>query len=247
MREVCLVVPCFNEARRLPGDRFLELITDRADVSLCFVNDGSADGTQAVLDGLKARHPQRILVVSLAGNRGKAEAVRQGILQASSLGRFAVLGYWDADLSAPLGELDHLLAALDGNPSCLIALGSRVKRLGSDIDRRASRHFLGRIFSTFVSRLFDLAVYDSQCGAKIVRAELVPVLFGEPFATNWLFDVEILTRLRNHLGSAEFLKAAMEVPLTAWREVGGSKLRASHMARVPLDLLRIVRKYRSRP
>jgi hypothetical protein len=88
-----------------------------------------------------------------------------------------------------------------------------------------------------------LPVYDSQCGAKVFRSDVINVLFADPFVTQWLFDVEILVRLRNHLGSERFLKSAVEVPLTEWQEVGGSKLKLAHMARVPLELLRIRRKY----
>jgi hypothetical protein len=184
-----------------------------------------------------------VLVKSLATNSGKAEAVRQGVLHVASLGRFDAIGYWDADLSTPLAQLDLLIAALENNPGRAVALGSRVKRLGSDIERKAVRHYLGRVFSTVASQLFDLAVYDSQCGAKLFRADLAMPLFGEPFATKWLFDVELLVRLRRHLGSRQFLDASIEVPLTAWREVGGSKLRLTHMLRVPFDLLTIRSRY----
>jgi hypothetical protein len=121
----------------------------------------------------------------------------------------------------------------------MLALGSRVKRLGSEIDRNATRHNLGRVFSTLASQMFDLPVYDSQCGAKLFRADVAGVLFGEPFVTKWLFDVELLVRLRRHLGAKGFLEGSIEVPLTAWKEMGGSKLRLSHMVRVPVDLLRI--------
>ena len=142
--------------------------------------------------------------------------------------------------------MDHLLAALDLSLEHRLALGSRVKRLGSHIDRRAPRHYLGRIFSTLSSQLLDLAVYDSQCGAKLFRSDVTDVLFADPFVTRWLFDLEILVRLRNHLGRERFLKSAVEVPLTEWQEVGGSKLTLAHMARVPLELIRIRKRYISR-
>ena len=243
MRGVCLVVPCYNEARRLRGDAFLDFVRSRADVSIAFVDDGSADRTLRTLEELSAQDKDHLLVRSLAENRGKAEAVRQGVLHAASLGRFGFIGYWDADLSTPLTELDRLLAALDRHPDCHLALGSRVKRLGSSIERNATRHYLGRIFCTVASQLLDLPVYDSQCGAKIFRAELADTLFADPFVTRWLFDVELLVRLRNHFGPEGFLGAAIEVPLNAWHEVSGSKLNLAHMARVPVELLRIRSRY----
>ena len=239
MRQVCLIVPCYNEERRLRRDTFLEFLRTRPNASLCLVDDGSSDGTLKALEAWSVDGGGRILVQKLTKNSGKAEAVRQGVLYAASLERFSFLGYWDADLSTPLSQVDLLLAALEADPQRMFALGSRVKRLGSDIDRRATRHYLGRVFSTMASQLFDLPVYDSQCGAKLFRSEVAPPLFGSPFVTKWLFDVELLVRLRRHLGQKEFLNASIEVPLTAWKEMGGSKLRLSHMLRVPIDLLKI--------
>jgi dolichyl-phosphate beta-glucosyltransferase len=244
MRQVCLVVPCYNEERRLRIDPIREFLARQGSAaSVCFVNDGSVDGTQRVLEDLQRSSPERILVVRLARNSGKAEAVRQGALHAATLNRFDCIGYWDADLSTPLDELDHLLAALEQRPEHRLALGSRVKRLGSRIDRHPVRHYLGRLFSTLSSQLLDLPVYDSQCGAKIFRSDVTGVLFADPFVTRWLFDLEILVRLRNHLGRQRFREAAVEVPLTEWREVGGSKLTLAHMAGAPWELLRIKRKY----
>jgi glycosyltransferase involved in cell wall biosynthesis len=239
MREVCLIVPCYNEERRLRRDTFLEFLRARPHATLCFVDDGSSDGTLKSLEGMQSEGGLRIFVQALRTNSGKAEAVRQGVLHAASLKRFALIGYWDADLSTPLSQLDLLAGALDADPARMLALGSRVKRLGSEIDRNATRHYLGRVFSTLASQMFDLPVYDSQCGAKLFRADVAGVLFGEPFVTKWLFDVELLVRLRRHLGAKGFLEGSIEVPLTAWKEMGGSKLRLSHMVRVPVDLLRI--------
>ena len=244
MREVCLVVPCYNEERRLAGDLFLEFLSSRPEASLCLVNDGSSDGTQTVLEALQSKCAERITVLRLPRNSGKAEAVRQGALRVISLERRpAVVGYWDADLSTPLTELDRLLAALDLSAQHRLALGSRVKRLGSSIERRAARHYLGRIFSTLSSQLLDLPVYDSQCGAKVFRAEITEILFRDPFVSHWLFDVELLVRLRTHVGRQAFLHAAVEVPLNAWLEVSGSKLKVSHMAKVPFELLKIRSRY----
>ena len=165
------------------------------------------------------------------------------MLHASASRRFAFIGYWDADLSTPLGECARLLAQFDVKAEHALAMGSRVKRLGSDIERNAVRHYLGRVFSTLASLLLDLPVYDSQCGAKVFRAELADVLFGEPFATKWIFDVEILARLRNHLGRAGFLNATVEVPLDQWRDVGGSKLTIAQLATIPWELFLVYSRY----
>ena len=243
MREVCLVVPCYNEERRLKGDDILDFLASHQHASVYLVDDGSIDGTLERLEGLRSREPERVLVVSLPKNSGKAEAVRRGVLRAAASRRFAFIGYWDADLSTPLHECAHLLGQFDGRAELGLSIGSRVKRLGANIERNAARHYLGRVFSTFASLLLDLPVYDSQCGAKVFRAELADVLFGEPFVTKWIFDVEILARLRNHLGRAGLLRSTVEVPLNAWRDVGGSKLTIAHLARIPWELFLVYSRY----
>ena len=237
------MIPCYNEAKRLRGQAILDFLEAHQESSVCFVDDGSSDGTLSLLEAIEKNHHEKILVVRLASNSGKAEAVRQGVLHAWQSRRFSFIGYWDADLSTPLGELEHILEAFARNPHCRLAMGSRVRRFGSSIERRLLRHVMGRVFSTVTSLILDLPVYDSQCGAKVFRSEVVEIVFGEIFLTDWLFDVEIIARLRNHFGRVAVLKAITEVPLTAWTDVGGSKLRAGHLIKVPIELLRIHARY----
>jgi glycosyltransferase involved in cell wall biosynthesis len=243
MQDVCVVVPCFKEEHRLRRQELLMFLHEHVNAAICFVDDGSSDGTLGVVERLQQAAPDAVLVVHLAENQGKAEAVRQGVLHAAHSQRFQLVGFWDADLSTPLEEIAPMLEVFACDPACQLAMGSRVRRLGSRIDRSAARHYLGRIFSTVVSLLLRLPVYDSQCGAKLMRADTAGLVFAERFLTKWTFDVEILARLRNLLGPERVLTAVTEVPLRVWTEVGGSKLRLTHMARAPLDLLKISRHY----
>lgn len=240
MPDVCLVVPCYNEAARLRMADFLEHIDAHPRSCLCFVNDGSTDETAAVLDSLVKGRPGRIFVFTLAQNSGKGEAVRQGVNHVAAMQRFAFVGYWDADLATPLSELAPMLDAMERAPRCQLVLGARWRRLGSDIHRSAIRHALGRVFATAASFVLDLPVYDSQCGAKVCRAASVGALFGEPFITRWLFDVELLARLRTR---ASMQDAAIELPLSTWRDVGGSRLRWMPMAAAPFGLIKIRLRY----
>lgn len=241
-RKVCIVIPCFNEEHRLQRAAFLSFLDAHPWATLCFVDDGSTDRTAAVVEEMRRERAGRILLHVLSRNAGKAEAVRQGVLFAVSAGDWPFIGYFDADLSTPLAEVDRLLAVLEANPALWLALGARVKRLGSVIERRAVRHVLGRVFATFASIILRLPVYDSQCGAKLFRRELVERCFATPFMTRWLFDLEILARLRNAPG-VDVTRVAYEVPLGQWVEVGGSKLRLGEMVGVPLELWRLHKRY----
>jgi len=234
---VCLIVPCYNEARRLDFDQF-EAAARRDPLWLVFVDDGSADGTA---DVVRAHASDRIWLIVLDRNVGKAEAVRQGMLQAEALPFYAQLdwiGFWDADLSTPLTELPKFFEyqALTGAPMDAV-IGSRVSRLGSRVRRRAVRHFLGRVFVTVASILLKTHAYDSQCGAKVFRIAVAARCFREPFVTRWLFDLEVLLRLRD--------AAVLEYPLREWQDVAGSKMRVlPNVWRTLRDLLRLRAKYR---
>ena len=246
-RAVCLVIPCFNERNRLPQRQILDAVQRCAGLSICFVDDGSTDGTIEVLTSLQATAPGRIDVIRLEKNSGKAEAVRQGMLHITRSNTFAIVGYWDADLATPLDDLSDLVSALTANPDCVLAMGARVRRLGSSIDRYWWRHITGRIFATFASVILHLPVYDSQCGAKVLRRDAAVFVFRDRFLTQWMFDVEILARMRARLGVTGVLRSVVEVPLRRWEDVGKSKLRFTHMLRVPIDLLRIHRHYNDGP
>lgn len=245
MPEVCVVIPCFNEAHRLRGADFLAFLDAHQRSALCLVDDGSTDRTLAVLRQVQSKRPDRIIVHAVTPNGGKAEAVRTGVRHVAALGAWPIIGFWDADLSTPLDEVDRLLAVLEDNPGCQLAMGSRVRRLGARIERRVLRHVLGRMFATCASGTLGFPVYDSQCGAKLFRRESVDVFFREAFLTRWLFDLEMLARLRNEVGMAA-MDMIREVPLGRWEEVGGSKLRLSDMIQVPLELLKIRSHYNRR-
>ena len=150
--------------------------------------------TLEILESLKAGMPAQIEVLDKKVNTGKGEAVRSGLLRAIQSGA-PYVGFWDADLATPLNAIGDLLGVLLSQPEVNIVLGSRVRLLGRNIERRAARHYLGRIFATCVSLVLDLPVYDTQCGAKLFRVTPeIQQVFQEPFSSRWIFDVELLAR-----------------------------------------------------
>jgi glycosyltransferase involved in cell wall biosynthesis len=235
MVERTLVVPCHNEASRLDVEAFTNL-GRQLEGRVLFVDDGSTDATADILDAARRRCGQVVDVLTLPRNRGKAEAVRAGLLAAVRDGT-RLVGYFDADLATPPAEIARLFAYADSRPDLVAVLGSRVRLLGTSIDRHEWRHLLGRLWATGASAALDLPVYDTQCGAKVfqVGPELSTAIV-EPFKTSWAFDVELLARLCR---GGVHASALAEVPLNEWRDVAGSKLRALPALRAAWDLLRI--------
>lgn len=239
-----LVIPCYNEEKRFPRDAFRAALEDLPDLSLLFVDDGSRDGTAAMLRSFCERDPDRTETLVLERNNGKAEAVRQGMLHAAAQGGdFDYFGYFDADLAIPLNEAFLFFAFLQDRRPAYI-LSGRVKLLGTThIDRFLYRHLLGRAFATLVSGVIGLPVYDTQCGAKLVRADLARTLFEKPFMSRWLFDIELLYRCIDLFGRAHVEEHVAEVPLRRLRDPGGSSVSMAHALRMPFELLRIKRAY----
>ena len=241
MARVTLIVPCYNEARRLPVEEFAAFRLPKDELRILFVDDGSTDATRQVLEELSARDPERLTVLALDRNGGKSEAVRQGVLHALE-GEPDWVGYWDADLATPLDEVERMGAVLREEPDKHVVFGARVRLLGRHIDRKLYRHLYGRAFVTAVSSMLALPIYDTQCGAKLLRAGPdVRAAFERPFSSRWIFDVEVLARLleRYEARSEELAEHLVEVPLRRWTDVAGSKVTSLDAARAAAELARI--------
>ncbi len=129
-----------------------------------------------------------------------------------------------------------MLRTASENVETVSVWGSRVYRLGSEIVRSPLRHYLGRIFATIISVLLKVKSYDSQCGAKIFRGDILLKTFSEPFLSRWIFDVEILLRLEQ--------KNIIEYPLEFWQDKPGSKVKIfREIFRVWQDIIAIRKKY----
>ena len=240
----CLIIPCHNEAHRLDRKAVEAFIQSTPTIDLMMVDDGSVDSTAEVLQVLKSTTNDRLHVLCLASNQGKAEAVRAGVQAALALDRFDVVGFCDADLATPLSEMVRLTEVLDEQDAD-IAFGCRLLRLGADIHRSKTRHYLGRFFATVVSSILGLPVYDTQCGAKVFRVSIACEIFRAEFSSRWFFDVELLARYRHTYGRDATLRKVIEVPLWTWIDQPGSKLALRDFLMAPFELWRIRRRYRA--
>ena len=245
MPEAAIVIPCFNEAKRLDRTAFERFAVDARDVALLFVDDGSTDDTKRILDDLVTQLSVRASVLVLERNSGKAEAVRRGVNHVLDWNS-AYVGYWDADLATPLGVIREFSDLLDRKPHLQMIMGARVQLLGREIERSPLRHYAGRVSATAISTVLGLRVYDTQCGAKLFRTDAARELFREPFRTSWIFDAEIIARLIVGLRASSDRQArdvVYEYPLHEWKDVRGSKIGPSDYLKAAFDLRRIYAHY----
>lgn len=234
LEKICLVIPCYNEANRLDFGEFSKCGDN---LFFLFVNDCSTDST---LDLLKKNLNKNMFLLNLEKNHGKGEAVRRGMLHIQSMPEFNQVdwvGYWDADLATPLAELNNFILFKNTfYPKAEAIFGSRIVRMGSLIKRSYKRSIMGRFFATFVGITLGIVAYDSQCGAKLFRRDIINKYFKEPFISRWIFDVEILLRMRQ--------KNVAEYPLFEWEDVSGGSLKiASTVVPVLRDIMRLRKKY----
>jgi glycosyltransferase involved in cell wall biosynthesis len=240
-----IVVPCYNESTRLRVDEFERFLdSDQRSSILVFVDDGSRDQTARVLEGIRKGREDRVVVLQQSVNRGKAEAVRFGVNYAFDQ-HLPLAGFWDADLATPLTVITSFVDLLTTHSELDMVFGARVKLLGRQVERKASRHYIGRAFATAASQLLKLPVYDTQCGAKLFRCTpQMRTVFAKPFLSRWIFDIEIIARYVSAMNSPdEAAQHIYEFPLESWVDVKGSKLRPHDFARAAYDLLRIGVRY----
>lgn len=234
-----IVVPCYNEEKRFPYQRFLSFAQKHPEVLICFVNDGSKDNTLAVLKGIQSECPENICVYSMQKNGGKSEAVRQGMLYMHLNFKVEMLGFLDADLATTPEEWLQMAKYKEQYPQFGAIVGSRIQRLGAAINRNDSRSLISSIIKKFIRVILKSPFQDTQCGAKIFHRNLVPFLFSKSFMTPWLFDVEIFLRLQKKFGKTSLQKGVLEFPLMQWTEVGDSRLKLKDTIKIPMQLLKL--------
>jgi glycosyltransferase involved in cell wall biosynthesis len=242
MSRTIVVVPCFNEARRL-NMRAIQEYGRRGDgAQLLFVDDGSSDETLELLAHLHGNNPNCFSFLRLERNGGKAEAVRQGMLRALQ-STPDYIGFWDADLATPLADIEPFCRVLDAKPNIELVIGTRMRLLGHKIDRRPLRYWLGRLFANTASLALGVRVFDTQCGAKLFRVTPhLPQLLDRPFMTRWIFDVEIMARIaRARRGStlAPLCEILYELPLDSWQDVAGSTVTGGDFLKAIGEMSRI--------
>ncbi len=231
MESLSIVIPAYNEERRLP-ETLRQILDWLAHTTFTFrelivVDDGSRDGTVRVVEDFAKANPC-VRLARNPGNRGKGRAVRNGMLEAK--GEWIL--YTDADLSTPIGEIEKLCRAAR-EQAAAVAIGSRaVDRSLVEVHQPALRELSGRAFNLVMRAVTGLPFRDTQCGFKLYRADAAQQIFSRQKQEGFSFDVEDLL-IAKKLGLR-----AVEVPVR-WANVEGTKVRLSQGMMSFLDLVKI--------
>jgi len=237
---ISVVIPAYNEARRLPKTLNLieqYVIAHRSDylMEVLVVDDGSTDGTATLAEAMQVKFPE-LKVVANAVNKGKGAVVRQGMLLAAGEWKL----FTDADSSTPITELTKLLPFTSRNPETGVPLfsvivGSRhLNKKSIKVKQPLKRRILSRLGNKLIQSVTLPGVVDTQCGFKLFSAEAAGRIFPKQSVNGWLFDVEILT-------IAHTLGYKIKEVAVDWYDDEKSKLRAARAAWNSLKDLRTIR------
>jgi len=192
--ELSIIIPSYNEGLRLPATLSCIAAYTRSSnraIEVIVVDDGSRDDTVAAAERFRNEIPS-LRVVSNGENRGKGYSVRHGMQEA----RGDIVLFTDADLSAPIEEVEKLLPAMKTND---VAIGSRaVDRSQITVHESPFREFAGIIFNKIVRLILRLPFVDTQCGFKAFRRIPCKIIFEQQTIERFGFDPELLYLARHH-------------------------------------------------
>ena len=200
-----IVIPAYNESARIEAalSSVLACVEARSwDAEILVVDDGSTDGTPAIIQRWRSTHP-RLHLIQNPGNRGKGYSVRNGLLQSAG----DIVMFTDADLSAPIEEAERLIEAIDNGAD--VAIGSRwLDKQKQTIHQPIYRRFFGRCFNWVTRKVIGLPFKDTQCGFKAFKRDAAQTIFRLQTIERWGFDPEILFIAR------KLKYTIVEVPVT---------------------------------
>jgi CheY-like chemotaxis protein len=244
-RCVGVVIPCYDEEKRLLSKEFTDFIIKNSGYHLCFVNDGSKDNTLEVLNNLRKGREDFITIYDCEKNQGKAEAVRLGMLRMAKQDDLDYIGFLDADLSTGLSDFDDLVSTIE-NSDYKIVSGSRISRMGAEITKSSDRNIISLIINFIIRRILKMDFNDTQCGAKIFSKDIIDIAFKKKFVTKWIFDIEIFKRMTVNFGLEKAKEILCEQPLKRWIHVEGSKLSMKDSIKIVYQLVQIAWTYREK-
>ena len=231
-----VVVPCFNEAKRIAASNFVPLVSELK-CKIIFVDDGSVDGTGDIIRGLPLESDS-YSIIRLPRNLGKAAAIMAGIKLALERD-FLFIGLFDADGAIHFEDLRLAFDLIEKSPSVSVVSGARILLAGNDVIRKTQRRWIGRVVATLVALIIQIQVYDPQSPCKVYRASDLRRIYRLQINTKWFVDAELLSQLKSI--QTPGTKWLIEFPVTNWKDVDGSSLSLLSFFKILDDLRRLRR------
>lgn len=186
---ISIIVPVYNEERRIEVclQRLRNYCIDSGwDFEIIVVEDGSTDGTTKIVEKYHLLD-SRISLLSIPTRLGKGGSIAAAALLCVSK---PYMAYLDADLSADPCQLDSMMRYIGDHD---IVIGSRILRGNLPrIKRPFHRNLLSILYSRIFRALFRMPIYDPQCGVKLFRSSILPMLFLKTTISGFAFDTDLI-------------------------------------------------------
>lgn len=237
---ISIVFPFYNESNRIHLFRKgLEQYQNRNGLiqELVLVDDGSNDDTLQHLREIQKSYPQyQIQIIKVFPNKGKGNAIRQGVMAASQ--RWILCN--DADLSYSMEQIDEWIEnhPIDFTKKKIVYFGSReLGKKNNEMDLFLHRVIIGRMYAFLIRLITGITVKDTQCGYKLYESSVAKEIFPQIQEERFAFDVEVHYLLRKYNIPTYLLPVKCV-------DVEGSKVNLiSDSIRMFRSLFRIVRRH----
>jgi len=198
--ECTLYIPIYNGEEYLTNT-FASLNTAPACISdIVFLNDGSTDGTLSRITAYTREHPEAVLL-SYGENRGKGAALTSAVHDIRDETRY--IAFTDVEIPYGLAAIKDACHYLDTHSDVDIVIGDRTQASPTRTQYTPYRYMANRMLRLLLPRAIR-HIHDTQCGVKVMRADVAKKLFAHVKTKRWLFDIELLlTAVHTHMGIYE--------------------------------------------
>ncbi len=186
---VSVIVPVFNGSDYLTNciDNVRSCFESQgAPYELIIAEDGSTDGTKALLKELTERDPSLKLIQD-EHRLGRGASLCRAIQQTKG----DVIVYTDVDMATDIGHLGQLITCVQDGAD--VATGSRYLP-DSQATRSLPRLVSSLVYNDLARRLLASKLTDHQCGFKAFKRSVVLDLLPQVHSSHWFWDTEILVR-----------------------------------------------------
>ena len=212
MVELSIIIPAYNEEKRIEktAEDYIKYFK-KYDYELIIIPNGCKDKTEDIVKKLSKKNKQ-IKYKIIKEAVGKGGAIKEGFRIAQG----KLIGFVDADNSTKPREFEDLIKNI-GKYDCIIA-SRYIKGAVVKPKQKITRIIASRAFNLMVRILFGLRVYDTQCGAKLFKKEVIKKILPKLDITKWAFDVDLLLQVKKQ-------KYKIKEYPTKWEDSLGSQLK----------------------
>lgn len=207
-----IIIQCYNEEQRLNQEAFISFVLRNKNYHLCFVNDGSTDSTLKMLTTMQSIVPNGISVIDVKKHSGRAASHRIGAKHLYSMEAIAYIGILKADLSTDFQNFKNMVHTLKCENK-FVVLGFQNETINTKSETNYVKRFFINLIEKVIFAILDMSIKDTQYESKVFVRNVVPVIYGEAFISKWLFDIEILLRLKNYVGKDQTIHKIFEQPI----------------------------------